>query len=383
MSQVSAIANCCLHKLSLVHGPPGTGKTTTTVALLAQLVRRFQLPFPLLAVAQSHVAVDNLLEGLVDAGVPAVRVGQPVKVRDALRGATLDALLERHPRAQQLEQQEQQLRELRSCLHTLSGRDRGLGHRDCSILGAQLATARDEVMKDVLAGARVICATCAASGSDILAGVTFPVVVLDEASQAAEPEALIPLTRGASHAVLVGDHMQLPPVCNSPEAAAAGLSESLFERLMAAGVPSAMLQVQYRMHPCLSAFPNQAFYGGRLIDGVSAAARPAPAAFPWPQQDLPVLFVDVAEGQEEVASGGSKLNRAEAQVVKQVGFLEDWRRLNVAITRPRRGLVLVGNAATLSAGDERWRTYLSWLRSGGFVVAAPQLFATLSSNGRR
>jgi hypothetical protein len=90
---------------------------------------------------------------------------------------------------------------------------------------------------------QVICATCAAAGSDMLAGATFPLVVLDEASQAAEPEALIPLTRGAEHVVLVGDHLQLPPVCNSEAAAAAGLAVSLFERLMAAGVPSAMLQV--------------------------------------------------------------------------------------------------------------------------------------------
>jgi regulator of nonsense transcripts 1 len=70
-------------------------------------------------------------------------------------------------------------------------------------------------------------------------------------------------------------------------------------------------------------------------------------------------------------------------LVFKVGFLEDWRRLNVAITRPRRGLILVGNAATLSAGDERWRTYLSWLRSGGFVVAADQLANRLGSDGRR
>lgn len=90
---------------------------------------------------------------------------------------------------------------------------------------------------------QVICATCAAAGSDMLAGATFPVVVLDEASQASEPEALIPLTRGAEHVVLVGDHLQLPPVVNSDAAVGGGMAVSLFERLMQAGVPSAMLQV--------------------------------------------------------------------------------------------------------------------------------------------
>jgi superfamily I DNA and/or RNA helicase len=99
---------------------------------------------------------------------------------------------------------------------------------------------------------QVICATCAAAGSDMLAGATFPLVVLDEASQAAEPEALIPLTRGAEHVVHVGDHLQLPPVCNS-EAAAAGLAVSLFERLMVAGVPSAMLQVGH-LSCCVACF---------------------------------------------------------------------------------------------------------------------------------
>jgi regulator of nonsense transcripts 1 len=76
--------------------------------------------------------------------------------------------------------------------------------------------------------------------------------------------------------------------------------------------------VQYRMHPCLSAFPNAAFYSGRLTDGVTADQRPSPQPFPWPQPGLPLLFVDVSEGAEEVAAGGSKLNRAEAEAVQQV-----------------------------------------------------------------
>uniref|UniRef100_A0A383VJF3 DNA2/NAM7 helicase-like C-terminal domain-containing protein n=1 Tax=Tetradesmus obliquus TaxID=3088 RepID=A0A383VJF3_TETOB len=201
-------------------------------------------------------------------------------------------------------------------------------------MAGQLAGMRQELVAEVLSNPsnhhhkfrpsllhpqlQVICATCAAVGSDVLAGATFPLVVLDEASQAAEPEALIPLTRAAQHAVLVGDHLQLPPVCNSEVAAAAGLAVSHFERLMAAGVPSAMLQVPYRMHPALSAFPNAAFYSNQLTDGITASQRPSPRPFPWPQAELPLLFVDVAEGQEEAAAGGSKLNRPEADMVQQV-----------------------------------------------------------------
>ncbi|KAG2481971.1 hypothetical protein HYH03_019078 [Edaphochlamys debaryana] len=425
-SQVRAVALALRHRLVLLQGPPGTGKTSTITRLIRFLKHELRYPHPILACAQSNVAVDNMLEGLVDVGVRAVRTGQPVKVRESLRDATLDARILDHPARAGVEEQQAQLRDLRRRLPSLRGRDRGLGHRDVSLATRRLKESRAAMMADILSGADVICSTCVGAGGDVLEDVSFGLVILDEGSQCCEPEALIPLTKGCRHAVLVGDHCQLPPVCQSQAAAAGGLGRSLFERLMAAGVPATMLQVQYRMHPTLSAFPSARFYGGRLMDGVGPGQRPPPPV-PLPgaaEQGVgqPVMFVDVADGREEVAQGGSKSNRAEARVVVglvrgllraglgpadigvvtpyvaqvqlisnllmpalppggpplevssvdgyqgrekevmifctvranpsgSIGFLEDWRRLNVAITRARRALLLVGNAATLRASS--------------------------------
>ncbi|KAG2444932.1 hypothetical protein HXX76_001668 [Chlamydomonas incerta] len=433
-SQVRALALALRHRLVLLQGPPGTGKTTTIVQFIRFLKQELRYPHPILAAAQSNVAVDNLLEGLLAAGVAAVRTGQPVKVRAALREATLDARILDHPARHAIEEQQEALRALQRQLPSLRGRDRGLGHRDVARAAAALRGARAAMMADILRGADVICSTCVGAGGDTLQDLSFGLVVLDEGSQCCEPESLIPLVKASRHAVLVGDHCQLPPVCQSEAAGRAGLSLSLFERLVRAGVPACMLQVQYRMHPTLSAFPSARFYGGRLLDGVGPPQRPPPP-FPMPGPSGgagagggggggggPLMFVDVEDGREEVSQGGSKSNRAEAAVVvalvrgllgagvspadvgvvtpylaqvqllsgmlagvlpagapplevssvdgyqgreKEVmifstvranaaaslGFLEDWRRLNVAITRPRRALILVGNAATLRRGD--------------------------------
>ncbi len=99
--------------------------------------------------------------------------------------------------------------------------------------------------------------------------------------------------QGAEHVVFVGDHHQLPPVVKSDRAAQGGLSVSLMERLMHQGVPSALLQVQYRMHPGLSRFPSDMFYAGRLVDGVTRGQRPRPHGLPWPTQHAPMMFIDV------------------------------------------------------------------------------------------
>ncbi|GIL65859.1 hypothetical protein Vafri_19506, partial [Volvox africanus] len=422
LSQVRGVALAMRHRVVLLQGPPGTGKTTTIVRFVQHIKHTMRYPHPILACAQSNVAVDNLLEGLVDLGMRAVRVGQPVKVRESLRDATLDARILEHPLLADIDEQERQLRALRQRLPSLRGRDRGLGHRDVSLLGRKTREMRAQMMADILAGADVICSTCVGAGGDMLQDLSFPLVVLDEGSQCCEPEALIPLVKSCRHAVLVGDHCQLPPTVQSERAAAAGLGKSLFERLMEARVPASMLQVQYRMHPALSAFPSARFYGGRLMDGVEPAMRlPPPLPLPVPDVAGPIMFVDVPGGREEVSQGGSKSNRAEALVVvgmvrhmlatgissadigivtpylaqvqllsnllmphippgaaplevssvdgyqgreKEVmifntvranpgailGFLEDWRRLNVAITRPRRALLLVGNADTLRGG---------------------------------
>ena len=142
---------------------------------------------------------------------------------------------------------------------------------------------------------------------------------MDESTQATEPEALIPLVRGAKHVVLVGDHRQLGPVVICKKAAKAGFKTSLFERLISLGIRPVRLEVQYRMHPALSEFPSQAFYEGSLQNGVTLESRRVSGLdFPWPQLDMPIFLYNSA-GQEEIsASGTSYLNRLEAINIEKI-----------------------------------------------------------------
>ncbi len=138
----------------------------------------------------------------------------------------------------------------------------------------------------------------------------FQYVLIDESTQATEPEVLIPLVLGAKQVVFVGDHFQLGPVIMCKKAASAGLSQSLFERLILLGMRPIRLQVQYRMHPCLSVWPSCTFYEGSLQNGITNFDRMMPRIdFPWPQRERPMFFYH-STGQEEIsASGTSFLNR--------------------------------------------------------------------------
>lgn len=147
----------------------------------------------------------------------------------------------------------------------------------------------------------------------------FKSVLIDEATQATEPECLIPLVKGARQVVFVGDHQQLGPVIMNKSASTAGLSQSMFERLVMMGVRPIRLQVQYRMHPCLSEFPSNMFYEGSLQNGVTTAERiRRELDFPWPDPEMPMFFYSNL-GQEEISSSGtSYLNRTEAANVEKI-----------------------------------------------------------------
>ena len=162
----------------------------------------------------------------------------------------------------------------------------------------------------MLSESQVVIATCHSSGGRQLRNHDFDVVIIDEATQAAEPECMIPLVLGCKQAVLVGDHQQLGPVIMNKKAARAGLTQSLFERLVVLGNRPIRLQVQYRMHPCLSEFPSNMFYEGTLQNGVTAPERLRKNVdFPWPQPDTPMFFYQNL-GQEEISSSGTSfLNR--------------------------------------------------------------------------
>ena len=433
-SQQSAIEQALARRMTLIQGPPGTGKTTTATHLLHTMV---QLGTgPILATAESNVAVDNLLEGLLDLGVKALRIGRPVKVREALRSATLDAVLEDHPMQEELALLQDEQRELRKALPSLKGKEKGLMHRDINHNQKEIRRLEDTMTASVLDEAEVICATTIGCGHRLLESRRFPVVLMDEATQATEPSALVPLVKGCRQLVLVGDHQQLPPTVLSRDAEKGGLNRSLFDRLIACGLASTMLTTQYRMHPIMREFPSARFYDNRLEDGCTPEQRPPPAGFLWPDWDRPMAFVPVSGVEETDEEGKSRSNRDEAALVLtivndllmagdvepedigvvtpyngqvraltnlfdqaggrepgqpyagleiksvdgyqgrekdvivfstvrandegEVGFLADYRRLNVAITRAKRGLVILGHPATLRH-DPTWRSYLDWV----------------------
>ena len=440
-SQQAAIESALSQRLTLIQGPPGTGKTTTATHLLHHFAQEGS--GPLLATAESNVAVDNLLEGLLDLGVKALRIGRPVKVREHLRSATLDALLENHPMQEELAFLQDEQRELRRALPSLKGKEKGLMHRDISINQKEIRRMENAMTASVLDEAEVICATTIGCGHRLLESRKFPIVLMDEATQATEPSALVPIVKGCRQLVLVGDHQQLPPTVLSRRAEQGGLNRSLFDRLIACGLRSNMLTTQYRMHPILREFPSARFYENRLEDGCTADQRPPPAGFLWPDWDRPMAFVPVEGVEETDEEGKSRSNRDEAAKVLsvvndllamgdlepndigvispyngqvreltrlfdmaggrepgqpyagleiksvdgyqgrekevivfstvrandrgEVGFLADYRRLNVAITRAKRGLILLGHPTTLRH-DGTWRSYLDW-------VEEHQLFA--------
>ncbi len=412
--------------VALVHGPPGTGKTRTLVEVVRRCLARGER---VLVTAASNTAVDNLAERLVDAGVEIVRVGHPARVAEAVEARSLDSLTQASAewRLSRRWMQESQALRARVDRRTERGTmDRRARREALSEAWRLTKDARKQlvgVQQRILARAEVVCATATGADTRILEDLVFDRVVLDEATQAPDPIALIALAR-APKAVLAGDPQQLPPTVIDVEAARAGLSVTLFERL-AARCPAAvrMLEVQHRMHEDLMAFPSRELYGGRLRAHPTVARHrleELPGVVADPQRDSPLVFVDTAgTGFEEeraaddpstrnpglaarVAREARRILRrglpprdlavitpyeAEARLLRghlaeprkqgleigtvdgfqgrekeaivvdlvrsndagELGFLTDVRRMNVALTRARRFLLVVGDSATLGA----------------------------------
>ena len=291
-SQRNALAAATSRRVTLVQGPPGTGKTAVAVRILTYWARSgTHSRGAILCASDSNIAVDNMLEGLVKVGVNALRIGRPENTRPEL---------------------------LRYSINSIVDEQLGIGPgRTPAMGGGQMKQARHDALKRTLNHAQVICATCVGAGSGILEKKMFEAVLIDEASQATEIATIIPIIHGCQTLVLVGDHHQLPPTVASDAAKAEGLCLSLFERLVEAGVAPSLLDTQYRMHPAISQFPSDCFYGGAIADGIDAAARPPPAGFAWPRPDWPVAFIPLNDGQEST-DGLSKSNRMEAACVVRI-----------------------------------------------------------------
>ena len=230
-------------------------------------------------------------------------------------------MLENHPKQEELAFLQDEQRELRKSLPSLRGKEKGLMHRDINHNQREIRRLEDEMTASVLDEAEVICATTIGAGHRLLTSRKFPIVLMDEATQATEPSALVPIVKGCRQLVLVGDHQQLPPTVISRRAEEGGLNRSLFDRLLACGLDSIMLTTQYRMHPILREFPSARFYENRLDDGCTRDQRPPPAGFLWPDWDRPMAFVPVEGVEESDEEGKSRFNRDEA--AKVLGIVND------------------------------------------------------------
>ncbi|KAF9451330.1 P-loop containing nucleoside triphosphate hydrolase protein [Macrolepiota fuliginosa MF-IS2] len=361
-SQVKAMATMISKRISLVQGPPGTGKTKTIIETIKLLKNHFEVPHPILVCTYTNVAVDNLVEGFVKAGLKPLRAGFGSLIRASLKDYSLDYLLTKHPlqplcleTTALLENLEDEISQLSSRLsETIKKLEQGstssalkqraenmykamaMKDRQQNQLKGKIYGLQQEMLHDIVKSADVVCTTCISSASTALNVSDFPVVFVDEASMSTEPATLIPIMKGSQHLALIGDHKQLPPIIVSQEAQSQGLGVSLFERLTEEGiVPSVMLDIQYRMHPSISYFPSSEFYNNSIQDGTKDAEGNVMSGLEPPLSTTHLLQDGkVGEGHRsrpsvifldhfgyESMSGRSRVNHHEAQIV--VSLVED------------------------------------------------------------
>lgn len=416
--------------IALIHGPPGTGKTTTLVAAIAQTLKKEE---QVMVCAPSNTAVDVVVGKLAAAGIRVTRLGHPARVEQHLEELTLDAQFAQSPDYKAYKQLIRQSNQMRQEAQKFK---RNFGHRQRAARKHQFAEARalrDEADKleeyiifQLLNTAQVIACTLTGAGNRYLRNRFFQTVFIDEAAQALEPAAWIPLQR-AQRLVMAGDHQQLPPTIKSLEAAREGLEETLFEQMIRQQPETArMLKVQYRMHEQIMQFSSQEFYQGELVtdsgnrlqvllpdeppftfwDTAGAdmeevldqetLSRYNPEEGRFLIQQLMHLFEQLGKArlsgdellalrvgvivpynaqrrwirdalhENETLQGyqdqilvrtvdgfqGQECDAVYISLVRsnkkgEIGFLSNFRRLNVALTRAKKKLVVIGDSATL------------------------------------
>jgi ATP-dependent RNA/DNA helicase IGHMBP2 len=438
-SQQRAMASILgANELAIVHGPPGTGKTTTLVQAIRMLVKQDHRK--ILVVAPSNTAVDLLSEKLHEQGLNVVRVGNPARVSDRLMALTLDSKMAEHPMMKEAKKLKKQASEFKNMAHKYK-RSFGKAERDqrkalfdeAHRIMKDVASTEQYITDDLLAKAQVITATLVGSNQYMIRNQVFHTVVIDEAGQALEPACWIPILKGQK-LILAGDHCQLSPTIKSNEAARNGLSTTLLEKSVARHPEAvSLLEVQYRMHEQIMGYSSQVFYQGLLRAHDSVAGHQLFAG------DRPVEFIDTAGcGFDEKLEGTSSTNPEEASLLMKhlthlvgelsqhysladfpsiavispykqqlallteqlqhapellpyrsriavntidsfqgqerdivyismtrsnddgaIGFLADVRRMNVAMTRARKKLVIVGDSATL-ASDPFYADFITY-----------------------
>lgn len=409
--------------VAVVHGPPGTGKTTTLVEAINEILMRES---QVMVCAQSNMAVDWICEKLVDRGINVLRIGNPTRVNDKMLGFTYERRFEAHPDYDQLWSIRKAIRQLKSG----KGRSSDSYHQKMDRLKSRATELEIRINSELFGEARVVASTLVGANSRIMEGQKFTTLFIDEAAQALEAACWIAIRR-ASRVILAGDHCQLPPTVKSLPALNAGLGKTLMERIVE-NKPEVvtLLKVQYRMNEQIMRFSSNWFYKGEVESAPQIKYRGIL------DYDYPIMWLDTSEvevGDDEptfneqfVGESFGRINKGEAELTLksleqyftkigkqrildekidvgvispyraqvqylrrlikkgeffkpyrhlitvntvdgfqgqerdvilismvrandngEIGFLKDLRRMNVAITRARMKLIILGNATTM------------------------------------
>ena len=301
--------------VAIVHGPPGTGKTTTLVeAINETLMRESQV----LVCAQSNMAVDWISEKLVDRGINVLRIGNPTRVNDKMLGFTYERRFESHADYPQLWAIRKAIRELRK------NRKKGSEnyHQKMDRLKSRAAEIELRINAELFGEARVIACTLVGSAHHLLEGMKFGTLFIDEAAQALEAACWIPMKR-ASRVILAGDHCQLPPTVKSIAALRAGLGKTLMERI-AENKPEVvtLLKIQYRMNDEIMRFSSDWFYGGKVESAPQIKYRSVL------DYDHPITWIDTSNEENQITIEGEDALEDSASTASSVSAANQNSDLN-------------------------------------------------------
>lgn len=317
-------------QVAIIHGPPGTGKTTT---LIQAIIETLKSETQILVCAPSNAAVDLVAEKLLQHNVSVVRIGHPARVTQEILSTTLDTQITNHTQYKELKSLRKSAEEYKNLGHKYK---RNFGHSEREQRKLLLTEAKrfraeadllaDYIKDDILSKTRVICTTLVGANNYSLKGKTFSTVFIDEAAQGLEPATWLPIIK-SKRVIFAGDHCQLPPTIKSFDAAKKGLEETLFEKAIKRNHADVMLSEQYRMNKLIMDFSSQQFYNGQLKANTQVAN--------WTviPEDLPIEFIDTAGCgflEEVNPESKSSLNKEEIELLIKhlTGYLAELKNLN-------------------------------------------------------